>query len=137
MKGINKVILIGNLGRDPEISYTGSGQAVCRFSLATTEQYTANGERKERTEWHRVTAWGKLAEICGEYLFKGSSVFIEGSLKTERWKSKDGQEKEWVVIIANSMQMLGGSSDSEKPTPPKPKPKAKEQDFDEEQDIPF
>jgi single-strand DNA-binding protein len=106
---VNKVILIGNLGRDPEIRYTTGGQAVANFTIATTERYTnKSGERQEDTEWHRIVAWGRLAEICGEYLSKGRMVYIEGSIKTRSWEDKEGNTRYTTEIVARNMQMLGG-----------------------------
>lgn len=108
MRGINKAILIGNLGRDPEIRFTTSGGAVANFSIATTNVYTdKNGERQEVTEWHRIVAWGRLAEICNEYLTKGSSVYIEGSIRTRSWEDKEGKTRYTTEIVARDMQMLG------------------------------
>ncbi len=108
MAGINKVILIGNLGADPEIRYTPSGLAVANFRLATTEnRVNKDGQREQRTEWHRIVAYGKLAEICGEHLAKGKQVYIEGRLQTRSWDDKDGNRKWSTEVIANTMQMLG------------------------------
>ena len=109
MASVNKVILIGNLGRDPETRYLPSGDAVCNISIATTEKWKdkASGEMKEATEWHRVAFFGKLAEIAGEYLKKGSQVYVEGRLQTRKWQDKDGQDKYSTEIVANQMQMLG------------------------------
>ncbi len=105
--GLNKVLLIGHLGRDPEIRYTPNGLAVVNFSLATSESYTTkDGARETRTEWHRIVAFGRLAEICGEYLNKGSMVFIEGRLQTREWEDRDGNKRWTTEIVANSMQML-------------------------------
>jgi single-strand DNA-binding protein len=108
MAGINKVILIGNLGRDPEVSYTPNGLAVAKFSIATSDRWKdkSTGEMQERTEWHRITAFGKLGEICGEYLSKGKQVYIEGRLQTSSWE-KDGITRYSTDIIANDMKMLG------------------------------
>ncbi|MFQ5787442.1 MAG: single-stranded DNA-binding protein [Thermodesulfobacteriota bacterium] len=107
MRGINKVILIGNLGRDPEIRYTASGQAVANFTLATTEGRTnKDGEKQDFTEWHRIVAWGRLAEICGEYLSKGRMVYIEGTLRTRSWEDKEGRKRWTTEILARNMQML-------------------------------
>ena len=109
MASVNKVILVGNLGRDPETRYLPDGGAVCNFSIATTESWKdKSGEKQEKTEWHRVTAFKKLAEICGEYLKKGSSCYIEGKLQTRKYTDKDGAEKYATEIIADRMQMLGG-----------------------------
>ena len=110
MRGVNKVILIGNLGRDPEIRYTTGGQAVANFTVATTESYkTKSGERQEATEWHRVVAWGRLAEICGEYLNKGKMVYIEGTLRTRSWEDKEGKTRWTTEIMAREMQMLSSA----------------------------
>jgi single-strand DNA-binding protein len=110
--GVNKVILIGNLGRDPEIRYTQSGSAVANFSIATTERWTSReGEAQERTEWHRIVAWGKLAEICGEYLKKGKQVYIEGSLQYRDYEDRDGNTRYVTEIKARDMQMLGRRGD--------------------------
>ena len=113
-KGINKVILVGNLGQDPEVRYIPSGGAVASITLATSEFWRdkATGEQKEKTEWHRVVLFGKLAEVAGEYLRKGSQVYIEGSLQTRKWTDQSGQERyttEVVVNVGGTMQMLGSS----------------------------
>ena len=109
MAGLNKVQLIGNLGRDPELRYTKSGQAVANFTVATNESWTnKSGEREERTEWHRVVAWARLAEISGEYLSKGRQVYIEGRLQTREWEDKEGNKRYTTEIKADRMLMLGG-----------------------------
>jgi single-strand DNA-binding protein len=110
MASVNKVILIGNLGRDPEVRYTPSGSAVCNVSLATTRQWKSKdtGDKQEETEWHRVVFYDRLAEIAGEYLKKGRSIYVQGRLKTRKWQDKDGAEKYTTEIIAEEMQMLGG-----------------------------
>ena len=106
--GINKVILVGFLGRDPEVRYTKSSQAVASFSIATTERWTGkDGNKEDKTEWHRIVAWGKLGEICGEYLSKGKQVYIEGRLQTREWEDNDGNKKQTTEIVANNMTMLG------------------------------
>jgi len=107
---VNKVILIGNLGRDPEVRYTPNGAAVCNISLATTRNWKSreSGEKQEETEWHRVVFYDRLAEIAGEYLKKGRPVYVEGRLKTRKWQDKDGVEKFTTEIIAETMQLLGG-----------------------------
>lgn len=112
---INKVILVGRLGKDPEIRSTPSGTSVCRFSMATDEKFTdRNGEKQERTEWHNITAWGKLGEICGQYLRKGKLVYIEGSIRTDSWDDKEsGQKKYKTEIVANTMKMLDRKGDDE------------------------
>lgn len=109
-RGINKVILIGNLGADPEVRYTQSGTAVANLRLATSERWKdrQSGELQERTEWHRVVLFGKLGEIAGEYLKKGSQVYIEGRIQTRKWQGQDGQDRYTTEIVANDMQMLGG-----------------------------
>jgi len=109
MASVNKVILIGNLGKDPEVRYTASGEAMCNFTLATTESWKdkSTGEKKELTEWHRVSFFVKLAEICGQYLKKGSQVYVEGSLRTRKWTDKDGQERYTTEIKGAEMTMLG------------------------------
>ncbi|MEM1043065.1 MAG: single-stranded DNA-binding protein [Bacteroidota bacterium] len=118
-RAINKVILIGNLGQDPELRYTGSGTAVCNLRLATNESYKdSNGDLVEKTEWHSVVAWARLAEICGEYLKKGSQVYFEGSLQTRQWEDKDGNTRYTTEVKAREMMMLdsrgggGGGYDS-------------------------
>jgi single-strand DNA-binding protein len=115
MASVNKVILIGNLGRDPETRYSADGAAICNVSIATTSTWKdkATGERKEDTEWHRVAFFGKLAEIAGEYLRKGRPVYVEGRLKTRKWQDKDGQERYTTEIIAEVMQMLGSRDGGE------------------------
>ena len=108
MAGVNKVILVGHLGRDPELRYTQNGQAVANFSLATSESYSKrDGEREERTEWHRIVAWGRLAEICGEYLSKGRQIYIEGRIQTREWEDREGEKRRTTEIVAREMQMLG------------------------------
>ncbi|MDP2646987.1 MAG: single-stranded DNA-binding protein [Desulfobacterales bacterium] len=145
MAGINKAILVGRLGRDPEIRHTTDGRAVCNFSIATSEEWKdkESGDRKERTEWHRVVAFGRLGEICGEYLSKGKQVYLEGRIQTREWEDKEGNKKYTTEIIANQMQMLGakdsssggkgsGSSsgmDSSEPSYPDSEPR--------DEDIPF
>jgi single-strand DNA-binding protein len=109
-RSVNKVILLGHLGADPEVRYTQSGTAVANIRLATNDSYNdrQSGERVERTEWHRVVAWGKLAEICGQYLTKGRQIYVEGSLQTRQWKDKDGNTRYTTEIKMNDMVMLGG-----------------------------
>jgi single-strand DNA-binding protein len=113
-RGINKVILVGNLGADPEVRYMPSGGAVTNIRLATSETWNdkQSGEKQERTEWHRVVFFGKLAEIAGEYLKKGSQVYVEGSIRTRKWQGQDGQDRYTTEIVANEMQMLGGRGGS-------------------------
>jgi single-strand DNA-binding protein len=112
---VNKVILIGRLGKDPEIRSTPGGQTVTKFTLATDERYTDRaGEKQERTEWHNIVAWGKLGEICGQYLRKGKLVYIDGAIRTETWDDKEsGQKKYKTTIVADNMKMLDRKGDSE------------------------
>ena len=148
-RGVNKVILIGNLGKDPETRYMPSGGAVTNITLATSETWKdkQTGEQQERTEWHRVVFFNRLAEIAGEYLKKGSKVYIEGSLRTRKWQGQDGQDRYTTEIVANEMQMLdsrGGSAEYSQSTAPAarssqpastPQPQTPAGDF--EDDIPF
>jgi single-strand DNA-binding protein len=110
MASVNKVILIGNLGRDPEVRYAPSGAAICNVTIATSRNWKdkTSGERQEETEWHRVVFYDRLAEVAGEYLKKGKSVYVEGRLKTRKWTDKDGVEKYTTEIVASDMTMLGG-----------------------------
>ena len=153
MASVNKWIGIGNLGRDPETRYTASGEAICNFSIACTENWKdkQTGERKEMTEWVRISAFGKLAAICSQYLKKGSQVYVKGSLRTRKWTDKDGQERYTTEIRCDDMKMLGsrqgmgapaggGGGGYDEPTdyapaPPKNKPKPSFDDLGD--DIPF
>jgi single-strand DNA-binding protein len=106
---VNRAILVGRLGRDPETRYTSGGQAVCNFTLATDETYKdRNGERQKRTEWHRIVVWGKQAEIAQQYLHKGSLIFVEGRIQTRQWDDREGQKRTTVEIVASNFRMLGG-----------------------------
>ncbi len=155
-RGINKVILIGNLGNDPEVRYAANGNAVATLSVATSEGWRdkESGERKERTEWHRVVLFSRLGEIAGEYLRKGSKVYIEGSLRTRKWQDRDGQDRYTTEIVGNDLQMLdsrgeasgdfnqassGGlskpSSKASSSSAPASQPAAAVDDFDD--DVPF
>jgi single-strand DNA-binding protein len=150
-RGINKVILIGNLGADPEVRYTANGGAVANLRLATSESWKdkQTGEQQERTEWHRIVLYGRLGEIAGEYLKKGAKVYIEGRLQTRKWQGQDGQERYTTEIVANEMQMLdgrGGASpsyeredDTSTPKPSGRKENAQPPSFmpDFDDDIPF
>lgn len=115
MASVNKVILVGNLGKDPESRVTGSGESVCTFGIATTETWRdkATGDKKEVTEWHKVVAYGKLAEIAGQYLRKGSQVYIEGKIKTRKWQDNNGQDRYTTEITASALTMLGKKGDDE------------------------
>jgi len=126
MSGVNKVIIIGNLGNDPEVKYMSNGDAVANISIATSKSWKDKntGEKQERTEWHRIVLYRRLGEIAGEYLTKGSKCYIEGELQTRSWEDKDGVKKYTTEIIANNMQMLDKKSDSDNSTgaaPPIPK----------------
>lgn len=114
MAGVNKAIILGNLGRDPEMRSTQSGSQVANFSIATSRQYTdSSGQKQEETEWHRIVAFGRLAEICGQYLRKGKQVYIEGRIQTRSWEDKEtGQKKFMTEIVAEQMQMLGRAGDA-------------------------
>lgn len=151
MASVNKVILVGNLGKDPEVRYAPSGDAIANVTLATTENWKdKNGEKQEKTEWHRVSFFGKTAEVAGQYLKKGSQVYVEGRIQTRKWTDKEGQERYTTEIVADKMQMLGGRSSStsmdntESPRPAtRPAPvsspaKPAGANFDDlEDDIPF
>ena len=155
MKGINKVILIGNLGQDPEIRYTSGGMAIATLSLATSESWRdkQTGEQKERTEWHRVVLVGKLAEVAGQYLKKGSQVYVEGKLQTRKWQDQSGQDRYTTEVQVDSftgvLQMLGGKpqqgssqkAQSQPPARPAATPSAGKQSneppFDYDDDLPF
>ncbi|HEU5293702.1 MAG TPA: single-stranded DNA-binding protein [Burkholderiaceae bacterium] len=154
MASVNKVIIIGNLGRDPEVRYTPSGAAVCNVSIATTRNWKNrdSGEKQEETEWHRVVFYDRLAEIAGEYLKKGRSVYVEGRLKTRKWQDKEGKDNYTTEIIAEQMQMLGsregmggGGADEHgeprsapAPRAPAGKPAKSATGFDDmDDDIPF
>ena len=146
-RGINKVIIVGNLGGDPETRYMPSGSAVTNLTVATNESWKdkQTGEQKDRTEWHKVAMFNRLAEIAAEYLRKGSQVYIEGKLRTRKWQDKNGQDRWTTEIIADEMQMLGGRggsgggsapmSSGEDSGPPSTPPQAGPDDFDD--DIPF
>lgn len=147
-RGVNKVILVGNLGKDPEVRYMPSGSAVANVTLATSEQWKdkQSGEKQERTEWHQVAFFGRLAEIAGEYLKKGSQCYVEGQLRTRKWQDKDGNDRYTTEIVAKEMQMLGGRSGGDSQGGGRyqeggaaqaqaPAPATPPQDFDD--DIPF
>ena len=108
---VNKVIILGRLGQDPELKFTPNGQAVCNFSVATSENWTdKSGQKQERTEWHRIVVWAKLAELCNQYLAKGRQAFIEGKLTTRSWDDKDGNKKYTTEIVASTVQFIGGQA---------------------------
>ncbi len=131
---INKAILIGNLGSDPEVRYTQSGAAVANFTIATTEKWKGqDGQMQEQTEWHRIVAFARLGEICGEYLSKGSKVYIEGRIQTRKWEDRDGNTRYTTEIVARDMKMLdskgasSGGTDYSQQTPPTPEPRMGEE----------
>lgn len=151
-RGVNKVILVGNLGRDPEVKYTASGAAMVNITVATSESWNdkQTNERVEKTEWHRVVAYRRLAEIMGEYLRKGSQVYIEGKLQTRKWQDQNGQDRYTTEIVANEMQMLGSRGDapareqgdqggfrSNQPAQQAPAPAASGSGGFDDDDIPF
>jgi len=146
MAGVNKVILIGNLGIDPEVRTLESGVKVCRLSIATSESYTnKEGNRVEQTEWHSVTLWRGLAEIAEKYLTKGNKVYVEGKLRTRSYKDKDGVERYSTEIVADNMQMLGGTASGETSSAPRSNPQSQPQqqpamgssETDNADDLPF
>lgn len=109
MSGVNRVILLGRLGSDPEVRFTQGGQAIANFRMATTEKWTdRNGQKQERTEWHRVNVWGRLAETCGEHLRKGSQAFVEGRIQTREWQDREGNKRTTTEIVATSVVFVGG-----------------------------
>lgn len=112
MSGINKVILVGRLGSDPEVKSVGQGSTVARFNVATSENWTdKNGQKQERTEWHRIVVWGKLAEICGKHLSKGRQIYVEGRLQTRNWEDQQGQKRYTTEIVASTVQFLGAAGE--------------------------
>ncbi len=145
MAGVNKVILVGRLGADPEIRYTPSGAAVANFTLATSENWKdKDGNKQEKTEWHKIVVFSKLAEICGQYLNKGKQIYIEGRIQTRQWEDRDGNKKYTTEIVANQMQMLGspGQNQNQNQNQSAPAnagnaPRAGENDPPELDDIPF
>lgn len=123
--GVNKVILIGNLGADPEVRFTPSGQAVANFRIATSESWTdKNNQKQERVEWHRIVVWGKLGELCGQYLAKGRQCYVEGRLQTREWTDKEGKKNYTTEVVANSVTFLGGNRDSAGGGENRPRPAA-------------
>lgn len=147
MASVNKVILVGNLGRDPEVRYTPDGMAVSNVSLATTNSWKDKntGQRREETEWHRVVFHARLAEIVGEYLIQGSKIYVEGRLRTRKWKDRAGQDRYTTEVVADQMQMLGGKSNhpAQQAAAPTQSPQPSRQDSTQQQpgdlddDIPF
>ena len=141
MNGVNKAIIVGTLGQDPEIRYTADGKAVANLSVATNEAWKGkDGNKQERTEWHRVSMFGKLAEIAGDYLKKGSQVYLEGRIQTRKWQDKNGNDRYTTEIVANEMQMLGGAKPQQQPTDyakPEPEPQGGDDWTDDLSSIPF
>ena len=142
MASVNKVILVGNLGADPELRYTSGGRGVANFRIATSRQWTSkDGEKHEETEWHRIVTWDKLAEICGEYLKKGSSVYIEGRLQTRSWEDQSGAKRWSTEVVANEMKMLGGrqtpGEERSSSSSPEPPPDDLPSTFEADDDLPF
>jgi single-strand DNA-binding protein len=128
---VNKVILLGRLGQDPELKYTPSGAAVCNFSLATSESWSdKNGQKQERTEWHRVVVWGKLAELCNQYLSKGRQAYIEGKLQTRSWDGKDGTKRYTTEVSALTVQFIGGQVGAGRASEGQGMPQASEPSYD-------
>lgn len=143
MASVNKVVIIGHLGKDPETRFAPSGDAICNFTVATSDQWKdkETGEKKEATEWHRISAFGKLADICGQYLKKGSQVYIEGSLRTRKWQDKDGQDRYTTEIRADTMKMLGsrqGEAPQREAAHPSASKKAHTSNFEDmDDDLPY
>jgi single-strand DNA-binding protein len=154
MRGVNKAIIIGNLGKDPELRYTATGTPVAKFSVATSESWTnkQTNTKEEKTEWHNIVVWGKMAEICGEYLKKGRPVYLEGRIQTRKWEDKEGNNRYSTEIVANNVQFLGGRDagqgqssynadksfdDSPTDMPMPPEPPSSGGAFAADDDIPF
>ena len=137
MSSVNKCIIIGNLGKDPEMRYTQDGKAIANLTVATSESWKdkATGEKREKVEWHKVTFFDKLAEIVGQYLKKGSKIYLEGKLQTRKWQDKDGHDRYTTEIVGNEMKMLGGKGEGETQQQKAPAPAASSNDFDDE--VPF
>lgn len=135
---VNRVILLGSLGKDPEVKYIPSGTAVANFSMATSEKFKSkSGEWEEKTEWHNIQAWARLAEICGEYLQKGSMVYIEGRIQTRKWEDKDGKDRYTTEIVAEKMQMLSKTKGKDSGNGAGDKPVSNEPAFNPDDDLPF
>lgn len=139
MAGINKVILVGRLGRDPEVRYTPSGVTVANFSIATSDEWKdkETGQKQEKTEWHRIVAWRRLGEICGEYLRKGKQIYVEGKLQTRSWEDRDGNKRYTTEIVAQNMQMLDAQTRDMRADPADPGFPVEEPITIPEDDIPF
>ena len=139
MRGVNKVILVGHLGQDPDVRAMPSGSSVANLSLATNEQWRDKntGEQQERTEWHRLALFGRLAEIAGQYLRKGAQVYVEGRLRTRKWQDRDGHDRYSTEIVVNEMQMLGGRGSTSQAGPDRPAPPAESREPASRADMPF
>jgi single-strand DNA-binding protein len=138
MSGINKVIIVGRLGKDPEVRQVGEGNTVCKFSLATSENWMdKNGTKQEKTEWHNIVVWGKLAEICGKYLNKGRQAYIEGRLTTRSWEDQQGQKRYTTEIVANTVEFLGGNASGEKSSGSSSSDFGPEPLFNTNEELPF
>jgi len=139
MSGVNKVIILGRLGADPEVKNVSANSTVARLSVATSENWTdREGKKQERTEWHRVVVWGKLAEICGKYLTKGRQVYVEGRLQTRSWEDPQGQKRYSTEIVANTVQFIGSATESARETTPQSTENfGPEPSFDTADEIPF
>lgn len=139
MSGVNKVIILGRLGADPEVKNVSANQTVARLSVATSENWTdREGQKQERTEWHRVVVWGKLAELCGKYLTKGRQVYIEGRLQTRSWEDPQGQKRYTTEVVANTVQFLGGATETARETQTTTNEDfGPEPSFDTNDEIPF
>lgn len=137
MSSVNRVIIVGNLGKDPEIRYTSAGKPIANLTVATSESWKDKntGQKQERAEWHRVTFFDKLAEIVGQYLKKGSKIYLEGKLQTRMWKDKDGQDRYTTEIVGSEMKMLGGKNDGESRAAPAPATSNSGNDFDDSIDF--
>ncbi len=137
-RGLNKVMIIGHLGRDPEMRYTPSGRPVTTFTVAVSRSWnTADGERRTETEWFNIVAWGNLAEICKQYLYKGQQVYIDGRLQTRRWEDKEGQKHTSVEIVANEMMMLGDRRDNSGPVQEADQEEGASEPMADEDEFPF
>jgi len=133
MSGVNKVIIVGHLGADPELKYTASGQAVARFNVATSENWTdKNGQKQERTEWHRMVVWGKLGEVCGKHLAKGRQVYVEGRLQTRQWEDQQGQKRYTTEVVAGTVQFLGPAKGQSADRDHSSQASGQSQEFDQE-----
>jgi single-strand DNA-binding protein len=138
MAGVNKAILVGRLGVDPVKRYTSNGTPVVTYRMATSENWTTkDGQKEERTEWHRIVAWGKLAEICDQYLSKGRMVYVEGRIQTREWEDRDGNRRWTTEIVCNQMQMLGGPSGDREGSPDFEDESPPEDSLESDDDIPF